>query len=405
MSTDKNTVRKYDVLIVGSGMVGTALAVSLADTGLKIGIADPNVPSVPPGNPEHCADYDLRVSAITERSQDLLSGIGVWDLIDRERLSPYQSMTVWDGEGTGRVRFSAAELHVPALGTIVENREIIHALHQAAVSADQIEFIRESVTRIDNQDERGRTPVYLSSGEKLSADLLVGADGALSRIRQWGEFGSREWDYHHHALVATVKTEKSHQQTAWQRFRQKGPLAFLPMSDDHICSIVWSTSPEESDALLAMDDEAFGAALGAAFEFTLGKITQVGPRASFPLRQRHAKHYVVPGIALIGDAAHTIHPLAGQGVNLGFMDVAALAEEIRRAHEHHLALGNISSLKRYERRRQGDNLLMMSAMEGFKRLFEADTPAVRWLRNQGMRLFDRSGVVKQHVVMQAMGMR
>ena len=407
----------YQVVIVGGGMVGSALAAALANTDISIALIEPNEAQQPPqtdlasddsfSKDWSCADFDTRVSAITAQSEALLKKLGIWALISEQRKSPYQGMTVWDAEGTGEVNFNANELHVPCLGTIVENREIVWALQKVVEQANNITVIRDSVSHIDNQDVHSQTPVFLSSGETLKTDLLVGADGALSRVKQWGEFANCEWDYQHHALVATVELEQSHQLTAWQRFRPEGPLALLPLAagNDKTCSIVWSTNEEECQQLLALDDEAFCQQLGQAFENRLGQIMTVGPRAAFPLRQRHAKNYVISGIALVGDAAHTIHPLAGQGVNLGFKDVAALSEELLRANNAGILLGNLSVLKRYERRRQGDNLLMMAAMEGFKRLFAAEQPMIRLLRNQGMRLFNRASAVKQHVVMQAMGLK
>jgi 2-octaprenylphenol hydroxylase len=409
---DHHAVKDYQIVIVGGGMVGSALAASLAHSDISIALIEPNVAQQPPqidlsSEGSSCADFDTRVSAITAQSEALLSKLGIWDMISAQRKSAYQGMTVWDAEGTGEVNFKANELHVPCLGTIVENREIVWALQQRVEQASNITIIRDYVSHIDNQDEQGLTPIFLASGQSLKTQLLVGADGALSRIKQWGEFGNIEWDYQHHALVATIELEHSHQDTAWQRFRPEGPLALLPLAagNDKTCSIVWSTNEEECQQLLALDDEDFCQQLGLAFEHRLGQIVNVGPRAAFPLRQRHAKHYVVPGIALVGDAAHTIHPLAGQGVNLGFKDVAALSEEILRAHKAGLTLGELSSLLRYQRRRQADNLLMMGAMEGFKRLFAAQQPMIRLLRNQGMRLFNRAAAVKQHVVMQAMGLK
>jgi len=400
-------MEEYQVIIVGGGMVGSALAAGLANSDISVALIEPNSAQRPPIGSLNCSDFDTRVSAITAQSETLLKRLGVWALIPENRKSPYQGMTVWDGEGTGEVNFSANELHVPCLGTIVENREIVWALQQVVEQASNIDIIRDTVTHIDNQDEQGLTPVFLSSKSCLKTSLLVGADGALSRIKQWGEFANREWDYQHQALVATIELEQSHQMTAWQRFRQEGPLALLPLAadNDKTCSIVWSTNEEECQQLLSLSDDEFCQQLGMAFENRLGQILSVGPRTAFPLRQRHAQNYVVPGIALVGDAAHTIHPLAGQGVNLGFKDVAALSDELLRANKLGLGLGELTTLQRYERRRQGDNLLMMSAMEGFKRLFAAEQPIVRLLRNQGMRLFNRAAAVKQHVVMQAMGLK
>lgn len=397
---------EYQLVIVGAGMVGAALAAGLANSGISIALVEPNI-AKPLSIPSTCSEFDTRVSAITAQSESLLTRLGAWGLIEPRRKSPYQGMTVWDGEGTGEVNFNANDLHVPCLGTIVENREIVWALQQVVEQGNNITHIRDTVSHIDNQDEQGLTPVFLASGEILKTQLLVGADGALSRIKQWAEFANCEWDYQHQALVATVELEQSHQQTAWQRFRQQGPLALLPLAanNDKTCSIVWSTHDEECQSLLALNDDEFCLALGQAFEFRLGQVVKVGPRMAFPLRQRHAKNYVVPGIALVGDAAHTIHPLAGQGVNLGFKDVVALSEELLRAQQQGLNLGELSILQRYQRRRQADNLLMMAAMEGFKRLFAAEQPLIRLIRNQGMRLFNRVSAIKQHVVMQAMGLK
>lgn len=402
-----NAIEDYQVVIVGGGMVGSALAAGLANSAISVALIEPNHAQPPPAVISGCADFDTRVSAITAQSEALLTKLGVWSLIPQARKSPYQGMTVWDADGTGEVNFNANELHVSCLGTIVENREIVWALQQVIEQANNIDIIADRVTHIDNQDEHGLTPVFLASGQTLKTQLLVGADGALSRIKQWGEFASCEWDYQQQALVATIELEHSHQVTAWQRFRPQGPLALLPLAagSDKTCSIVWSTHEEECQQLLSLTDEAFCQQLGIAFEHRLGQVVNVGPRMVFPLRQRHAKNYVVPGIALVGDAAHTIHPLAGQGVNLGFKDVAALSEELLRAQRLGLNLGELASLQRYQRRRQGDNLMMMAAMEGFKRLFSAEQPVIRLLRNQGMRLFNRAAAVKQHVVMQAMGLK
>jgi 2-octaprenylphenol hydroxylase len=402
-----NRMETYQVVIVGGGMVGSALAASLANSNISVALIEPKSAQKPPSNVLTCSDFDTRVSAITAESEALLTQLGAWSLIPEVRKSSYQGMTVWDAYGTGEVKFNAKELQVACLGTVVENREIVWALQQVIEQANNIDIIRDTVTHIDNQDAQGLTPLFLTTGASINTQLLVGADGALSRIKQWGEFASSEWDYQHHALVATIEVEQSHQYTAWQRFRPEGPLALLPLAgeNDKTCSIVWSTHDEECQKMLSLSDEEFCVELGLAFENRLGHVVNVGPRAAFPLRQRHVKNYVVPGIALVGDAAHTIHPLAGQGVNLGFKDVAVLSEELLRAQKRGLGLGELASLKRYQRRRQADNLLMMAAMEGFKRLFSAEQPIIRLLRNQGMRLFNRATSIKYRVVMQAMGLK
>lgn len=398
---------KYDVVIVGAGLVGQAVAASLAqaDAGLTIALVDPAFREAAPDTNTDIQSFDLRVSALTAKSQAYLTRLGAWEKIPAQRLAPYRHMHVWDAEGTGSVTFNAADLHVPVLGHIVENRQTLWALQQCVQSLSSIDVICQPVRYIDNRSADGYTPVALGDGSTLQAKLVVGADGAMSRIRQWAEVPTTEWDYGHHAIVATVRCEQPLQETAWQRFRPQGPLAFLPMPHDpHLASIVWSTSEEEADEVLAMSDAEFNQALSAAFEGRLGQIVETSAKARFPLRQRHARAYWCEGVVLAGDAAHTIHPLAGQGVNLGFKDAETLAEEIIRAQSKGLDIGSALVLGRYQRRRQADNLSTMAVMEGFKQLFGSDQPVLRWLRNEGMRLFDRLLPVKQHVVMKAMGL-
>lgn len=254
--------------------------------------------------------------------------------------------------------------------------------------------------------EQGAVALLLQTGERLTTRLLVAADGGQSRVRELAGFATREWSYGQRAIVTTVQTQRAHQNTAWQRFLPTGPLAFLPLpgKEQDCCSIVWSASNEYAEKLLALDDAAFGEALAEAFEHRLGAIQKLAPRYSFPLQQRHSTRYVKPGVALIGDAAHVIHPLAGQGANLGIQDVHALAEELQRALARGLPPGSTAVLERYQRRRMGSNLLMMGAVEGFKRLFAESSLPVRWLRNAGMRRLDALTPVKSHIMRQAMGL-
>jgi 2-polyprenylphenol 6-hydroxylase len=399
-----------DVVIAGAGLVGQALALSLAldNPDISIVLVDPALARCdrwlqPLTEPEGLDDFDLRVSALTDQSRRLFERIGAWQGITR--LQPYTAMQVWDAEGTGAVRFDAADLHVPALGHIVENRLALAALWQQLQLCRNIEICAEPVRSIDAANPQGHTPVLLESGRTLQARVLVGADGAFSRIRAWAGLPTREWDYGHSAIVATIRCQQPLEATAWQRFLPSGPLAFLPMPvDEHLASIVWSIGHDDAAALMALDDTAFLQALSAAFEYRLGRVEAVSARALFPLRQRHARRYWTPGIVLAGDAAHTIHPLAGQGVNLGFKDVEVLAEELTRAFHRGLEPGSAAVLGRYQRRREADNLATMAAMEGFKRLFASDQPLIRLLRNEGMRCFDRLLPLKQHAMIKAMGL-
>ena len=395
---------RADLIIVGAGMVGSALALALQHSGLQILLLDGGPLSLKPFAQD--AAFEPRVSALSAASQRILERLGAWDGIAARRTSPYAEMQVWDGSGTGQVHFSAASVHAEVLGHIVENRVVQDGLLDALYEADlgllpgaRLEQLRRS------GDDWLLT---LSDGRELRAPLLIAADGANSAVRRLAGCATREWDYLHHAIVTSVRCSKPHQQTAWQRFTDDGPLAFLPLAkaDDaeHWCSIVWSTTPAEATRLMALDDAAFCHELGKAFEWRLGEVLESDPRHSIPLRQRHAKRYVEPGLALIGDAAHTIHPLAGQGVNLGFLDAAVLAEVLLHALERGENLADIKVLGRFERRRMPHNLAMMAAMEGFERLFQADPLPLRWLRNSGLSLVDGASQTKALFVRQALGL-
>ena len=399
---------EYDVVIIGAGIAGSALAVALADTGLSLALVEAQPLARKPLPAERdLASFDARVSALTPKSIAFLQGLGAWDSVADYRHCPYGHMTVWDAEGTGRIEFDRGELAVPALGHIVENRAIVEGLIGAMERARGIDTYNPDRLQECHRDADGRLALELESGQQLKARLLVGADGALSRVRQMLEFRTREWDYGHRALVCTVQTQEPHQDTAWQRFLPTGPLAFLPLpgtEDAHFSSIVWSLQDETAEEILALGDDAFCQRLAEAFEHTLGPVLGSSPRFAFPLRQRHAVDYIQPGVALVADAAHTIHPLAGQGINLGLQDVAVLAEELTTAHERGQEPGSLDVLGRYQRRRKGDNLLMMGAMDGFKRLFEQQSLPIRWLRNAGMRGVGQIAPLKLRLMRQALGL-
>ena len=405
----------YDLIIVGAGLAGAALAAGASKYPLRIALIEANPIRMgwPPSEPG-IDGYDARVSALTLASQELLVDVGVWDEIVSRRARAYTDMHVWDAEGTGNIHFNAAEVGQGALGHIIENRLVNAALLNAVQMSGRVHCLGEIAVKELQQSAEGYG-LSLADGRLLNADLIVAADGAMSRIREWAGFETREWAYGHKAIACTVKSEKAHQDTAWQRFLPSGPLAFLPLGDtdaeslgdsekDRYCSIVWSSVPEKADALMAMEDVEFKLALGEAFEHTLGNVDAVSKRFCFPLRQRHAIDYFKPGLALIGDAAHSIHPLAGQGINLGFQDVTALLKELGRATERKLSIGDSEVLRRYQRLRKGDNLAMMAAMDGFKYLFAQDAMPLRLLRNTGMKLLDQVEPIKRQVIKQAMGL-
>ncbi|MGL4317862.1 MAG: 2-octaprenyl-3-methyl-6-methoxy-1,4-benzoquinol hydroxylase [Pseudomonas sp.] len=392
-----------DLIIVGAGMVGSALALALEHSGLEILVVDGGPLSVKPFAAE--ASFEPRVSALSAASQRILERLDVWPGIAARRASPYRDMQVWDGSGTGSVHFSAASVHAESLGHIVENRVVQDALLERLHDSDIGLLANARLEQLRRSGDGWL--LQLADGRELRAPLLVAADGANSAVRRLAGCATREWDYLHHAIVTSVRCARPHQRTAWQRFTDDGPLAFLPLQrgdDQHWCSIVWSTVPAEAERLMALDDEAFRHELGKAFEWRLGEVTQVDPRLCIPLRQRHAKRYVESGLALIGDAAHSIHPLAGQGVNLGFLDAAVLADVLLHALERGEQPNDVRVLSRYERRRMPHNLAMMAAMEGFERLFQADPLPLRWLRNSGLNWVDELPEAKALFVRQALGL-
>ncbi len=397
-------VSEQHIIIVGGGMTGGLLGVLLAQAGLRVTVLDgAPVPVMPEG------EAQLRVSTLTEASYWLLRNSGVWDCLNPERVQPYNAMQVWDQDGTGEVRFSAEEAGADTLGWLLENGHLTAALYQRAQSLPNLDW--RCGTSVDsarrNDSDSGWRVVC--GGERLQADLLVGADGARSQVRDWAGISGGASDSGHHALVATIGTALPHQGCARQVFMESGPLALLPLYSDPQqgeqcqCSIVWSGWPERIRELQECDAGRFAMELQAAVADVLGEVTLLSERAVFPIQPRHASQYVAPALALVGDAAHVIHPLAGQGVNLGLLDAAVLAEEVSRAVESGLGCADRHALARYQRRRRGENLVMQNAMRGFQQLFEQRTLPLRWLRNTGMRMVNQGGPLKGFFVNRALG--
>ena len=389
--------QQYDVIVVGAGMVGAALALALGQNDFKVALVDAQAPQLQ--WPEE--GYDIRVSAITRASQQVFESLGAWSVMQAERVSPYRDMHVWDAGGNGEIHFDSADIGEPDLGHIIENRVIIKGLHTYLAEEKNVTPfwpVRSTALRLNDT----QACLMLEDGTELQAQLLVGADGARSWVRQQAGISVKGWDYDQVALVTWVKPEVFHQETAWQRFLPSGPLAFLPLTEGY-CSIVWSTSPQHAAQLQAMETERFAQELQAAFENKLGTIEAVGPRAMFPLRTFETQHYILPHLALVGDAAHTIHPLAGQGVNLGLADMSSLLRVLIEARQQRRSIGSVSTLRRYERWRRADNRSMLLAMDGFKRLFSTEQPLLRWVRNLGLNLTDHTLPIKRLIMQQALG--
>lgn len=389
----------YDIVIVGAGLVGTTLACAIAQQKLAAPLRIALIEAGSQVQSFSGGDFDPRVVALTRASQKLFAHIGIWSTILQQRACAYREMEVWDGEGTAKIHFSAAEVRQDCLGHIVENSVIVAALREKLAQHSQIDLLQP--VKVVGLTRGDLARVELDNGQTLSTRLLIAADGVHSKVRELAEFATREWDYGHKAIITSVQTQLPHQATAWQRFMGSGPLAFLPLPDvdeKHFCSIVWSAEHKLADELMQLDDADFCQRLGIAFEHKLGGILHSAQRFAIPLRQRHAKSYIQPQIALVGDAAHNIHPLAGQGVNLGLLDVSALAQEIARAMERGIPLDDYSILRRYQRQRLAGNLLMMSAMEGFKRLFGNQSLMIVWLRNSGIRQLNSLTALKKIIV-------
>ena len=392
-------MQSFDVVIAGGGMVGLALACSLHGSGLRIAVLEHQPQAETPLTAEH----SVRVSAINAASERLLQHIGVWDDITARRASPYAGMEVWDRDSFGRIAFRADDYGYAHLGHIIENPVLQQALWQRAASLSEVTMLAPAQLKSVAWGEN-EAFITLEDGRMLTARLVVGADGANSWLRRHADIPLTFWDYGHTALVATIRTEEPHQGVARQVFHGDGILAFLPFSDPHLCSIVWSLPPEEAARLAALDEAAFNRELAMQFDLRLGLCRVEGERHTFPLTGRYARSFAAHRLALIGDAAHTVHPLAGQGVNLGFMDAAELAAEIRRLQKQGKDFGQHLYLKRYERRRKHSAALMLAGMQGFRDLFDGQNPAKKLLRDIGLTLADNLPGVKPRLVRQAMGL-
>lgn len=392
----RSTDTDYDVVIIGAGVVGATLACALAVSKLRIAVIENAQPSSSP-----TGDYDLRVSAITPASRVILDGVQAWAGIAQGRVCPVAQMHVWDAGGAGSIRFDSADIGEPHLAYIIENNAIRAALIDRIGHCRNVQlYCPCDVDTIDVTDSR--VTLGLTEGTQIAARVVIGADGPRSRVRQHAGIDLNAWGYAQQAIVAHVSTEQPHKNTAWQRFLATGPLAFLPLADGR-CSIVWSVDSEQGDTLMGHDDDRFRKALARAFDEKLGTVLSTTKRIAFPLQRAHAKRYVVSRIALIGDAAHTVHPLAGQGVNLGLLDAAVLAEVLLEADGAARDIGSLPILRRYERWRKADNLAMLAVTDGLKRLFGNSVEALARIRNLGLDATDSIRPVKNMFMRRAAG--
>ena len=391
----------HDIIIVGGGMVGSALALALAQqTSLSIALLEAQ-PQDEQWSPAH---YHHRVSAIALSSQRILQSLHVWDDIQQKRISPFTQIAVWDADGKNEIYFDSKEIAAPLLGFIVENNVMQSALQEKIKHYPQITFL-SPIKLVKCIEQENAIELTAEDGTWLSAKLVIAADGAHSWIRQCAGIDIDKYDYSQEAIVAMVNTALPHQKIARQVFLETGPLAFLPLRDANTTSIVWSLPVGEAKRLMNVDIDEFKHLLTQAFDSRLGEVLSVGKRYSFPLYKQQARNYVKSRIALVGDAAHTVHPLAGQGVNIGFLDAASLVDVIVEAIEKRRDFASLATLRRYERWRRADNMTMLAGIDFIKKIFASDKKSVKNLRSLGLGATSRIQWVKNIFTRHAVGDR
>ncbi|MGB1237639.1 MAG: FAD-dependent oxidoreductase [Pseudomonadales bacterium] len=387
----------YDVAVVGGGMVGAALAAALADSSLQIAVIEP----APPAAFDSAQVHDLRVSALNRAAQNFLCNIGAWEGVQQKRSCPFKRLKTWElSEANAATEFNADDLALDHLGHIVENRILQLSLLERLAQLDNVTLIYQRCARFDLA--AGANMIELDSGEQLISKLVVGADGAHSAVRQASGIGIHAWDYQQSALVINVRMGQGQQDITWQQFTPSGPLAFLPLSGDS-ASLVWYNSAQAIEQLLALDNQALRGAVLEAFPSCLGPVEEIYARAAFPLTRQHAQAYCAPGVVLIGDAAHTIHPLAGQGVNIGLLDAAQLAQTLLDAHHQGEEISSLAVLSRYQRARRNHNFAVMQLMDSFYRVFNNDIAPLKALRNLGLAVAGRFTPARRKAMALAMG--
>ena len=385
-----------EVAVVGGGMVGGALALGLAKQGFEVTVIEQAAP--PAFDP--ASKPDVRISAISAASVDLLRGLGVWEAVLAMRAHPYSRLETWEWENA-HVAFDAAELKLPRLGYMVENNVLQQALWLALEAHPKVTLRVPASIKALHPHESGYL-LTLDSGDELAVKLVVGADGANSQVRQMAGIGVHAWQYAQSCMLISVQCENDPGDSTWQQFTPDGPRAFLPLFDNW-ASLVWYDSPVRIRQLQNMNMAQLQAEIAKHFPSRLGYVTPLAAGA-FPLTRRHALQYVQPGLALVGDAAHTIHPLAGQGVNLGYRDVDALIDVLVNARSYGEAWASYPVLKRYQMRRMADNFIMQSGMDLFYAGFSNNLPPLRFMRNLGLMAAERAGVLKRQALKYALGL-
>ncbi|WP_099121737.1 3-demethoxyubiquinol 3-hydroxylase [Xenorhabdus sp. KK7.4] len=392
-----NPQQKFDMVIVGAGMIGAATALGLAQEGWRVALLEHQPPQ------PYCAESepDIRISAISRASVDLLKQLGAWEHVVQMRSAPYRKLETWE-QNDSNVIFDAVSLGLPELGYMVENRILQLALWQEFERYPNLTlFCPAELKSMQRHGDHKTWQLELTDGTELNTRLIIGADGARSQVRQLAGIGSRGWQYRQSCMLITVKTEQPQQDITWQQFFPSGPRAFLPLFDQW-ASLVWYDSPARIRQLQAMSMTQLEREIFQAFPARLGKVTPIAA-GSFPLARHHASDYVREGLVLLGDAAHTINPLAGQGVNLGYRDVDALLNVLIDAKESLEEWDSLTVLMRYQRRRMPDNLVMQAGMDLFHTAFSHDLPGLKTMRNLALMAAQRSGALKKLALKYALG--
>ncbi|USR65947.1 3-demethoxyubiquinol 3-hydroxylase [Providencia stuartii] len=391
-------IESYDVVVVGAGMTGAAAALGFAQEGMKVALLEKAQPA--PFEPH--STPDVRISAISRASVELLKQLGAWQHVEAMRSVPYRQLETWE-EPDSNVVFDAQSLGLPELGFMVENRVLQLALWQECQQYSNLELVCPAMlVNLYQPKNQKAWRLELDDNRLLEAKLVVGADGANSQVRKMAGIGCRGWQYRQACMLITVQTEQPQQDKTWQQFFPSGPRAFLPLYDNW-ASLVWYDSPAKIRRLQSMSMEQLTGAVSEAFPERLGKVTAIASGA-FPLTRHHANRYVIDGLALIGDAAHTINPLAGQGVNLGYRDVESLLNVVSYAREYLQPWYSVDVLKRYQRRRLPDNLVMQAGMDVFYMAFSENLPGLKMLRNLGLMAAQRAGEAKKLALKYALGL-
>jgi 2-polyprenylphenol 6-hydroxylase len=388
-----------DVVVVGGGIIGGTFACLLGQAGLNVILLDAGVRQV-----NALKKVDARVFAITLASEQILKRAGAWRRLQEEDVACFRKMHVWDENGLGEVKFDSASICQATMGYIISHQAIVDALQEKLLDMENVRCIW-SVSPAFIKEEMDAMLLETEDGLQFRSKLVVAADGCNSKLRSLANIHYQKHDYKQSALACVVTTEFPHAEVARQRFLKRGPLAFLPMVDPHQSAIVWSSSPDHIQRLKEMGKSAFHFELAEAFANELGEIEESTERVVFPLSRAQAEHYIQSRMALIGDSAHSIHPLAGLGANLGLLDAAALAEEVIDSVQRGRDPGRLQVLRRYERWRKGENQSMMYLMDGFKQLFENQSQSVQWLRNFGLDIVDSLPVAKHAIMKRAMGLK